>query len=571
MNTEVRFLLAIGLMIAVIVVTNLLFPPITPVGVEEGVAPAVDTPAARAPEPGPAAPPDLSDLPGTTGVEPEPDTATPPAPPVGEPERFVEVEGPLFAYRFSSRGARLLSAELLSFRSFTREGPVQLVPEGTSVLGSRLVVGQDTLDLRELPFEVVDGRERIEISPGGPNETLTFRYAAPSGGFAFEITYAFHADGYLIDARGQVRGVDRPLLVTDMGTGLAFNEANLDEEAQSMAYVVNHLDGGINSNQLSDVESRQVVDGPLLWSALKSKYFVLALMPATNGTGQDYLGGLLVDPVPEPHRAHLAGTHTVGSGGEFDFRVFMGPQEYARLTALGSDLEEVNPYGWRFFRPVIRPFVSIIMTVLVFLHETFDLAYGWVLVVFGVFMRILLWPLNQKAMRAQMRNMAVQPLLKEIQTKYKDNPEKLQKEMMRLYKEYGFNPVAGCLPMLLPWPVLISLFFVFQNTIELRGAEFFWIPDLSSPDPIYLLPAVLGISMFLLQFISLRSMEESNPQMKMMMWIMPVFMVFIFFNLAAGLNLYYAVSNLATIPQQVIIAGERKKAQAKGPVKRTGG
>ena len=91
------------------------------------------------------------------------------------------------------------------------------------------------------------------------------------------------------------------------------------------------------------------------------------------------------------------------------------------------------------------------------------------LVVFGVLMRVVLWPLNQKAMRAQLRNMAVQPLVQEIQTKHKDNPEKLQKEMMRLYKEHGFNPLAGCLPMLLPWPVLIALFFVFQNTIELRG------------------------------------------------------------------------------------------------------
>ena len=171
-------------------------------------------------------------------------------------------------------------------------------------------------------------------------------------------------------------------------------------------------------------------------------------------------------------------------------------------------------------------------------------------------------------MRAQMRNMAVQPMLKEIQTKYKDNPEKLQKEMLRLYKEYGFNPMAGCLPMLLPWPVLISLFFVFQNTIEFRGASFLWIPDLSAPDPIFILPVFLGISMFFLQRISMRSMPP-NPQMKMMMWIMPIMMVFIFFNLAAGLNLYYSVANIATIPQQWLIAKERQKTQALGPVKKS--
>jgi len=203
---------------------------------------------------------------------------------------------------------------------------------------------------------------------------------------------------------------------------------------------------------------------------------------------------------------------------------------------------------------------------LVFMHDTLNLAHGWVLILFGVLMRGVLWPFNQKAMRAQMRNMAVQPMLKEIQTKYKDNPEKLQKEMLRLYKEYGFNPMAGCLPMLLPWPVLISLFFVFQNTIEFRGASFLWIPDLSAPDPIFILPVFLGISMFFLQRISMRSMPP-NPQMKMMMWMMPIMMTFIFLRFASGLNLYYATANLATIPQQFWIAKERRKLSEKAPLK----
>jgi YidC/Oxa1 family membrane protein insertase len=188
-------------------------------------------------------------------------------------------------------------------------------------------------------------------------------------------------------------------------------------------------------------------------------------------------------------------------------------------------------------------------------------------VVFGVLMRVILWPLNQKAMRAQMRNMAVQPLVKEIQTKYKDNPERMQKEMMRLYKEYGFNPLAGCLPMLLPWPVLIALFFVFQNTIELRGVPFYWLPDLSAKDPLFILPVFLALSMFSLQWISMKSMPQSNPQMKMMMWFMPLFFGFIFMQFPSGLNLYYATANIATIPQQLLIARERKRVAARGPVK----
>jgi YidC/Oxa1 family membrane protein insertase len=200
----------------------------------------------------------------------------------------------------------------------------------------------------------------------------------------------------------------------------------------------------------------------------------------------------------------------------------------------------VNPVGWKFLRPLLRPFVAAIMWVLVFMHENLALGYGLVLILFGVLMRIVLFPLYHKAMKAQLRNMAVQPLLKEIQTKHKDNPEKLQKELMKLYKEHGFNPLAGCWPMLLPWPILIALFFVFQNTIELRGVPFAWLPDLSAKDPFFILPVLLGVSMFFLQWISMRTIEDLQPQMKIMMYVLPVVMVVIFANFPSGLNLYYA-------------------------------
>jgi YidC/Oxa1 family membrane protein insertase len=139
--------------------------------------------------------------------------------------------------------------------------------------------------------------------------------------------------------------------------------------------------------------------------------------------------------------------------------------------------------------------------------------------------------------------------------------------MLRLYKEYGFNPMAGCLPMLLPWPILIALFFVFQNTIEFRGVPFLWLPDLSAPDPLYLLPIFLAISMFVLQYISYKSMDQDNPQMKMMLWFFPIFFGFLFMQFAAGLNLYYSVSNVATLPQQYWITKERKKAKGVAPLK----
>ena len=134
--------------------------------------------------------------------------------------------------------------------------------------------------------------------------------------------------------------------------------------------------------------------------------------------------------------------------------------------------------------------------------------------------------------------------------------------MLRLYKEEGFNPVGGCLPMLIPFPLLIALFFVFQSTIEFRGVSFLWLPDLSQADPLYILPVLLGASMFALQWLSMRTAVDQNPQMKFMMYFMPLFMTIIFLNFASGLNLYYAAMNVASVPQQLQIMRERKRWQA---------
>ena len=554
MRTEVRFILAIGLMLVVLVGTNLIFPPAVP---DEGLQP--DSVATQV-RPGADAGREPV-LPPSVGAVPEEEIEGAEAQPA--PEEMVTVEGPLYRFTFSNVGARLVSAEMVGFRSLNREGVVDLIPPGAGgYLGQKLLVGTDTVDLTGVPFEM-DPQSGLFLNDGdGPRE-LRFRYRHPTRPFGLELTYEFRPDAYQVVVRGRVTGVDRPLLLTELGDGVAFSEADSVGEARAMAYVLNHVQEGIESRPLNRAQA-EVVEGPLLWAAFKSKFFVMALMAGASEAGAkeaDYLGGLLIGPSELGDRVRVTAAQTIHPDGTFGYRLFMGPQDYGRLSSLGEDMEEVNPYGWRFFRPIIRPFVSIIITILTFLHNQFSLGYGWVLIVFGVLMRVVLWPLNQKAMRAQLKNMAVQPLLQEIQTKHKDNPERLQKEMMKLYKEHGFNPLAGCWPMLLPWPVLIALFFVFQNTIELRGVPFLWLPDLSAPDPLYVLPVFMGLSMFAMQWVSMKSVPQTNQQMKMMMYIMPVMMVFIFFKLASGLNLYYATANIATIPQQIWINNERKKMQ----------
>jgi YidC/Oxa1 family membrane protein insertase len=577
MKTEARFLLAVLLMLGVLVATNRLFPPTIPEDpglLGDSVGAGVEGSAGGAAEPGApdrAAPlvdidlddtasaPSAQSAPGTEAEEPQVEQA---------PELEVTVEGPLYRFTFTSAGARLVSAELPQFQALNRGGVVQLVPEGAGgYLGQKIVVGSDTLDLQGARFRV-EPEVGLLLEEGGPPQVLRFTYEPPSSPFRFEIEYTFDPDLYQVAVAGRVEGIDRGLMVTDMGAGLAYAEADSALETRSMAFVHNHQSDGIRSTLLDKGEPT-VVNGPLLWAAFRSKFFVLALLAGESDedvSADRLLGGLLVTDSPLEGRVRIAAAQTVIGGSDFSYRLFLGPQDYTRLSSLGQGMEEVNPYGWRFFRPIIRPFVSIIMTILVWLHTKLALGYGWVLVVFGVMMRVVLFPLNHKAMKAQLRNMSVQPLVKEIQDKYKDKPEKLQKEMMKLYKDHGFNPLAGCLPMLLPWPVLIALFFVFQNTIELRGVPFLWLPDLSAKDPFYILPIILAVSMFLMQWVSLRSMDQENPQMKMMMYIMPPMMLFIFMNLASGLNLYYATANIATLPQQIWIARERAKVKAGPPL-----
>ncbi|MBT8489399.1 MAG: membrane protein insertase YidC [Gemmatimonadetes bacterium] len=578
MKTEARFLIAIVLMLAVLVGTNRLFPPVVP----EDVGPVADSTAEQTEGAGetPSALPSDTGAPAASGevaVPPSPDPELPgstqPTPEVAPPttaEVVVSVSGPLYEYRFSSLGARIVSGELSEFESLRKPGPVGVVPDGTSgYFGHRLVVGSDTLDLSNVPF-TVEPADGLQLVEGGDPETLRFTYTHPSGQFDFRVEYTFDPDDYTLAVRGGLRGVDRALMITDMGAGLPFAEADSAIEARSMAYVFNHLQDGIRSTTIEKAEPPTIVEGPLVWAAFRSKFFVLAMLAGESdelASDANYLGGLFVREAEVDERVRVGAAQTVTEGAGFAYRMFVGPQEYALLSSLGQGMEEVNPYGWRFFRPIIRPFVSVIMTILVFLHTQLSLGYGWVLIVFGVLMRVVFFPLYHKSMKAQLRNMAVQPLVKEIQDRYKDQPEKLQKELMKLYKEHGFNPLAGCLPMLLPWPVLIALFFVFQNTIELRGVEFLWLPDLSAKDPFYILPILLALSMFLMQWVSLRSLDQENPQMKMMMYIMPPMMLFIFMNLPSGLNLYYATANIATLPQQVWIARERAKMKDQPPLK----
>jgi YidC/Oxa1 family membrane protein insertase len=562
---EKRLLLAVLLMSAVILLTNHFFPP-TPkpgAGSPDSIAAVTQTTGGGAGSAALASAPLASAAPAVVDSTPE------------VPANVVVVSSELYRIGVSTRGAAVVRAELRQYPSYTEEGrSVQLVPTGSlDFLAHRVVVGQDTIDLSRVAFEPSVASLAID-SASGPR-SVRFTYA-PSSGVGAEVEYTFSPDRYVVGVSGRLTGLEgrKAVLLTTLGPGLQPHEALDHRSERELAIVSRNAEGDVERTRLTKIEGPDTVVGPLAWAGIKDKYFLAAQVAPP---GRTLVGGI-ARPLPavehdyyrggdttavEIPRAELTTSMPVGADGAFAYEAYLGPQEHGQLAMAGQGLEEVTQYAYAWLEPVIRPFAAFILRVVDFFHDRLGLAYGWVLILVGVLMRVILWPLNAKAMRSQMKTAAVAPILQAAREKYKDQPEKQQQEMVRIYKEHGVNPLGGCLPMLIPWPVLITLFFVFQNTIAFRGAEFLWLPDLSLRDPIFLLPVFLVASMFAMQWVSVKaSGTEQNSQAKMMMYFMPLMMGVLFFNLPSGLNLYYATTNIASIPQQLLIARERKQAQA---------
>jgi YidC/Oxa1 family membrane protein insertase len=553
-----RVILAVFLMFVVAIVPALLFKPKP--GARTGAP--VDTSAAAVRPPAAVAP-----------AETLPSVRPPVRPTAALAGETVWVSSPLYRYGFSTRGARLVAAELESYKSFAPADSgrrVQLIPPDAPLLGLRIVVGSDTVSLADAAFTA----DQKSVTVGGTNTTLTL--TAPVGGGTVTVAYQFVPDDYHFMVSGSVAGLggNGGLLIVDLGQGLRSVEAEPLTDYREYAVVTKADKTQKETFAALDPGKSAVLDGPFEWVAVKSKYFFAAIL-APEQNARPFAGAVATGLPREPvtasslfgSRSTLLATRTavvttvaLPPTGSFRYDVYLGPFEHHRLDLLGHGLDDANPYGWSIFRPIIHPVSIVVVRILFWMHGALRLPYGWVLIAFGVLIRLLLWPLQRRAMESQMRMQAVQPLMQDIQNRYKNDPQRLQQEMMRLYKEHKVNPFGGCLPMLLPMPVLLALFFVFSNTIEFRGVPFLWLPDLSRADPLYIIPIIMGLSMFAVSKIGQRGLPP-NPQTKTFLYVMPAMMTFIFLRLASGLNLYYAVQNLISLPQQLQISKRRLAAQ----------
>jgi YidC/Oxa1 family membrane protein insertase len=562
-----RFFLALFLSLIVIALSQVLFPPPKPIPSSQQPASARDS-AARA-----------SSTQSSTGmVVGSPSTASISAPAVARAgtvsdssalRASIATETTSIAtakavYIFSNLGAVPSSVVLRDYKNrSTNGGPVAFGSLASPLLHYRLITPTDTVDLSKLAFVTSHGRTT------SGDETVT--YTTRAGNHDIAISYTVPRDtsaSYLIRVDGRLSGLQSPAyLITELPKTIQPTEADTVGDHRTLAYSFKPQKDHSRSVLFGSLDpgEKALEAGPLTWVAVKNKYFVFGILAHTNGT--PFSEATLVGGPRTSKVATTASADVVQEvrNGSFSYDIYAGPQESQRLARVGRDFDHVNPYGWRFLQGVVHPIASKVIQALLWMHNRLNLTYGWVLVILGVLVRLALWPLNQSTMRSSLKMQELQPKLAAAQKKYKD-PVQQREAIMKVYHDAGVSPFAGltgCLPALLPMPILFALFFVFQNTIEFRGVPFLWLHDISVKDPFYILPLLMGASMYVLSWIGMRN-APPNPQAKMMGYMFPVMMTVVLINMASGLNLYYTAQNIAALPQQWMLARERAKARPAG-------
>lgn len=331
-------------------------------------------------------------------------------------------------------------------------------------------------------------------------------------------------------------------------------------------------------------EVKENLTGKAHWISIQNKYFLSSLIPhdGFEGTGAYLIGnkvGLPDNGEREIYQASLKMRFNGAPTESARFALFIGPIKYDLLKEQHEGLEQVMSLGWAW---VVRPFSEyLILPLFSFLHS-FIPNYGFVIIIFTILIKLLLHPLTKSSMESMRKMQSLQPLMTELREKYKDDQQRQNTEMMKLYKDYGINPAGGCLPMLLQMPILFALFVVFRSIIELRQQPFMlWITDLSSPDILFSLPFsmpllgtneisglafAMGVTMFIQQKQTIK-----DPRQKMMIYVMPVMFWLMFNGFPSGLNLYYFLFNLLSIGQQYFITRKTKNLPLEKVKPRKGG
>lgn len=487
----------------------------------------------------------------------------------------IVIETDDYKATLSSKGGLIMEWELKHFKTWDGH-PVQLVDyDIRGDLGLRFMSTDGRLiETRNLYFDTPSSGQTITLT-GKETREVRFTLRAANGGTVTKI-FTFKNGAYDFDVDVVFNGLEDVVAnykyELAWESGLRYSERNsVDESNFSSA----HIFTAGEHMQLDATHFDEPVkldhQGGIDWVAQSTKYFLLAIIPQPGAASAAYLEGSRShaenNGIIEHYSLTLEMPYKGGATEREQFRIFLGPADYHLLSSYGVGLENVIYLGWTW---IVRPISVYIMLPAFSLLHTIIANWGIILIIFAIIIKVVLHPLTKTSMKSMKKMQALQPMMEEIRTKYKDDPQKMNAQIMNLYKEYGVNPAGGCLPMVLQFPILIALYNVFRSAIELRQANFFWwISDLSIPDKILTLPftipifgvqevsglaLLMGITTFIQQKMSVK-----DPRQKTMVWMMPVMMTLLFNSFPSGLNLYYFMFNLLSIGQQMYINKQHDK------------
>ena len=473
-------------------------------------------------------------------------------------EETITVENELYTAVVSSNGGG-------SFLSFSFKNHLNKDGQGVDLINGK---NKENLSIR---FKDLDGESFNLFGPWRYDNTFSGGeiYRPESLKFSIEIfpgkriikTLTFYPDSYKVDVSINMDNVADKIFggAYSFGWygGLVPSEENEKDDLVYFKSLI-YQGGELVDLKIKEGESESnSFNGATGWAAVRTKYFITAIIPDSpddvvtafmggQNDGRDAYDIALSFPVKEPTALSL----------------YIGPLEYDKIKAINRELEKTMNFGWGPIRPISRG----VLFVLKKLHE-FIPNYGYVLILFSLGVKLLVYPLTKKSYQSTAAMQQLQPEIAALKDKHSSNPQKLNQATMKLYKEKAVNPLGGCLPTLLQMPLLFALFQVFRTTIELRAEPFvWWIKDLSAPDAVFTLPfsvpiygshvAILPILMVVSMFIQQRMMSggaAQQPQQKTMQYFMTGFFFLMFNSFPSGLNLYYTLFNVLTIAQQKLI------------------
>jgi len=477
-------------------------------------------------------------------------TASPaPAAPGGPlpPEQLIELSNHFVRVAFTSWGGGVRSVELLQYKAALGGSNVVLDSE-SAVPGLALTDPPDT-------------NIAYELQQTGPT-SIVMRARLATG--ATVVKQVSLGGAYLLSGDVRISGQPASATATQSATfAVGTVGPTAGREAQQVYLGVDWLADGKYQNrplkQLWKNAGQNIFGEPVNanWAAVKSQFFTMIFTPGSNALAVEYQPLHLPAPAGWSAKVPSDGlsaalvmppTSSTNGVADYAFTYYAGPKEYDRLVALGASQEDVMQFG---FWGVIS---VVLLKSMKFFHGLVP-NYGVDIIIITVLIKLFFWPIQAKSIRSMREMQKFQPLMNKLREKYKDDPQRLNQEMMKLYKEHKINPFSGCLPMLVQLPVLFAFYRMLGSAVELRQASFLWIRDLSLPDtvahlgtlPVNILPiAMLGSSIWQMKLTP----QTGDQQQQKMMMFMPVMMIFIFYRLASGLLLYYTVQQILSVAQQ---------------------